>query len=410
MKNIISICYSAIQNERSVQSYLYSMKSLDSDLYGSAPGLVNVLDSDLRFRSPLVIFIKLLFPLLLVLINLYFLGFYIFKKIFLKSKVSTGLVAYNNVLFASSYSAIFLSKKVIADKCLVILRPGRITKNDLDGDDQFSILDSLLFISYFKLLGIFFKVLIVSFFLLFRRDSSTFFLLLPYLFELLVVKESCETLSASVKPKCFYITDHFDRWAVLFDQLKALRVFHNFSIIQHGVLVINDVDDFKISLSYRLSNVDFLYYFDDVSLDVFKAKVFSVDCMPFVRKFSNGISLVDFDVKGFSILFVGSPICYKFQSELMIKLNDGFSRLSLFYKPHPTDITSYQSLQNNINYLTVVSGSVFPKVNVVVSYPSSLAYQYSELGIPVIFHDLNSGFDEINMCLNEIKSHYENSL
>lgn len=408
MKDIFSICYSAIQNERSVQSYLYTMRSLDSDLYGSAPGLSNILEPDFRFAAFIMVCIRFSFPAFLVFFNFYFLVVYSLKKIFLRNKLPAALIT-NNILFASSGSAISLTKKAISDNCIVILRPGRASKSILH-DDQFFLVDSLVFVSYRDLFKIFFKVLIVSFLLFFKRDSSKYFFLLAYLFEFLIVKESFEGVSSLDHPKSLYITDHFDRWAVLFDHLKALSYFNSFSVIQHGILTINSVDDFKINLYYKLNNVDFLYYFDNASLEVFKAKVISVDCIPVFIRFSNCVSLVDFDVKVFSILFVGSPICYKFQLGLMRKINEDFPLFSLFYKPHPTDLISHQGLQDSFNSLTVVDGDVFPKVNIVVSYPSSLAYQYSELGIPVVFHELDSGIDAVNECLNKIKLHYEMSI
>lgn len=211
----------------------------------------------------------------------------------------------------------------------------------------------------------------------------------------------------------YVCAEHFDRWAVLIDGLiaeKAKRgIQSKLIIVQHGILKFLDKDSrkecFPFKLPYRLKMVSDVFVYDSFSAEVFKSEILcgrdreseisfktitnSFSLSPDKDKYSCGAK--------FRVLFVGHPICLSHHLGLLQKLP---KELDVFYKPHPTTKVAKEIL--SAGWKVIEEKDFFPKVDLLVSYPSTLVNDYKNLGIDSALHSLNPDSKEMGSCLKQI--------
>lgn len=203
------------------------------------------------------------------------------------------------------------------------------------------------------------------------------------------------------------ITEHFDRWAVLVDSSVARRR-HGIAeiiLVQHGsvepVSTGEDIVPVLISLPRRLRAVRHLWAYDRRAEFVFKRDILSRRCFERILSvsfFVPRIELCDLDeYDGFHILFVGHPLCEKTQCALFYKLREKFPFLA-YYKPHPRAPMSDE--MGRADWTIVKGKTTFPKVDMLVSYPSTLVTEYQGAGVPSAVHP-------IDMTLEQMDEFYE---
>lgn len=177
-----------------------------------------------------------------------------------------------------------------------------------------------------------------------------------------------------LKLKSICFANHYDRWAVLFDNLDVPEK----TLIQHGIL------SEEITPPTKLKTINRLYCYNQKEADVFFNNVISSRCDVNFIKLS--LELFDIPRNGrTSVLFLSClPITFEIERECMEKLQD----FDLILKPHPVfPIKVYLDLRKNLNFNLIEDSTLFPKVDLVVSYKSTLAYEYQSSGIPVIFYE-----------------------
>lgn len=212
-----------------------------------------------------------------------------------------------------------------------------------------------------------------------------------------------------LSPKRIIIAEHHDRWAVLAD-LYCTRVRESggkclLELVQHGKEYRSTYDYMKAivgenGLPYRLENVSMLYVYNQEQELIFKDNILSphlptnADALS-IDYISTRIELTDHPDTRVKILFVGHPICEDFQSKLYLNLALKKNDSIFLYKPHPTAAPSNKV--KSLDWEIIDRRNFFPRADLVISYPSTLADEYEIEGINVLVHPLESGEDDIEV-------------
>ncbi len=214
-----------------------------------------------------------------------------------------------------------------------------------------------------------------------------------------------------------YTAEHYDRWAVLAD--RAVRGRHarrnrpqvdgpsGLVLIQHGVVASLDSPHKageELNLSTRLSRVDALFVFDDVSETFFRQQVLTLAAnrrLPNIRRFVPGITLSSTgESKGtVTLLFVGHPFCEQLHLCAYAELQRTAPDVVSYYKPHPLAVMSPAMQATGWHFIK--DSAMFPAVDLLISYPSTLVVEYEAHGVKAIVHP-------INMRLNEAQPFFSN--
>lgn len=218
-----------------------------------------------------------------------------------------------------------------------------------------------------------------------------------------------------IDAKGYVIAEHYDRWACLVDSVvrsrrrEAFTQQPDFTIVQHGSLVsLNAEQSLKTELPLQLPSrhrsVSAIYVYDMYSRDVFFNSIISPVCESrcvSVDYYRLTITLCELHrQKVFSVLFVGHPLCEKLHVDLCHSF-DGESIFS-FYKPHPTSMPSNEVVSQS--WLVIQGREIFPPVDLLISYPSTLVDEYASLGIPAVLHSLNESEVDRSVLLQKIFS------
>lgn len=209
----------------------------------------------------------------------------------------------------------------------------------------------------------------------------------------------CVYLALEKAPFDHLVTaDHFDRWAVLVDavvarkRLRARRPIR-LTLVQHGnVRALNQAPAeegrLAFSLRHKLRAVSQLFVFDWNSRQIFENDILSARCSERVdiHLYAPEISLVSLPAEyGMKILFVGHPICESIQIELFRNMAKQFN-VTAYYKPHPTGGMSHQA--RSVGWTVIDDKKLFPQVDLLVSYPSTLVQEYAAQGVGAVVHSL----------------------
>lgn len=200
-------------------------------------------------------------------------------------------------------------------------------------------------------------------------------------------------------------TDHYDRWAVLVDRsIRAARLQaglpRKLVVVQHGALgELSNTEDQHSNLNQlptRIACVDELHAYNANEEIIFRRDIFAINHRSsalVVRYFSPTITLTEKLADGrLRLLFVGHPLCENFQSRACKDLKKVLD-FDAFYKPHPKAPMS--AAMANIGWTIIENPLIFPKVDLLISYPSTLVIEYEGLGIQASVHPLDVGPEAI---------------
>lgn len=189
----------------------------------------------------------------------------------------------------------------------------------------------------------------------------------------------------NISPKEIWFGNHFDRWAILVDNIG-----YSNTLIQHGI------EDGSFSPPVKLHNIKTMYLYNYNQAQFFYDKI--LDCMPKIRIFEPKLTLSKIDKNCFSILIIGNIAVYSQIEYLLIEKMFNFG-YCIFLKPHPRQsISQYKLWTNSYQFELITDPYYFPDVDVVISYNSTLALEYELMGKTVLYHtDLK--FEEL---LNKI--------
>jgi hypothetical protein len=101
-----------------------------------------------------------------------------------------------------------------------------------------------------------------------------------------------------------------------------------------------------------------------------------------------------------AILFVGHSFCEVFQAALYRKL-EFLSEYDFYYKPHPTSKLG-ESIKSQ-DWVIIGDRNFFPRVNFLISYPSTLVDEYLSEDIKSVIHPLNARLEDLEVVIDEIK-------
>lgn len=183
-----------------------------------------------------------------------------------------------------------------------------------------------------------------------------------------------------------YFANHYDRWAVMFDQLFADK---KVVLLQHGILP----ED--LELSYKLKNINQIYSFDEKSTDVFK-KLFNCQNTNF-QLLDISLKLTNVYSRKKTILIIGQPHSMK-QEIAIAKRLQTLDAFEIYIKPHPLyDSNGYKQIKDVI---LIQDRNFYPKIDLALCYESTLGLEYEASGVPVIWwKDMNNENIE-KLCKN----------
>lgn len=197
-------------------------------------------------------------------------------------------------------------------------------------------------------------------------------------------------------PGPLLITEHFDRWALLADgsvwASRGRKPVRHLTIMQHGSLNAEmSPAGLGFSLPSRLRAVGHLRAYSVADINIFKSEILSPRCDKSnleVSFFRPSIKLTDMSSSDRrpSILFVGHPSCEDAHCALLTALVQK-ADLQLFYKPHPVSPASKKI--KNLPWTFVENPKVFPLVDFLISYNSTLVTEYAAHDIPAVVHGMS---------------------
>lgn len=386
-------------SELEIQRFFYSKSNLDIQECYFFPGLYKLKSS--RYFYLYRLFSRFAFLLRPIALTCIYFALSI-RLVILKGHLGTiSLSTYKtcdlgDVLFASSELGLTLSRKANIPVQLVITLPrgGRLNTSQ----EQVQA-NGLALLNWREFVQIAFIAWVESMRLALDHSTKHVSMMSVYLLEVFVVSEALRKVHRLTSARSLFVTDHFDRWAVMSDLVRESGCYQKLGVIQHGILTTASVSNFTILIPEKLYYVDELYYYHRISLDVFKSKILGTDTVR-CYEFSNDLELCNIPYLGFGVLIVGHPLCFDFHCMLASKIFIADKTVSVFYKPHPT--MSEFGASANMRWNLIDNPEMFPDVDLVVSYPSSLAVQYEEIATPVVFHKLEASSEDADPVLVEV--------
>lgn len=399
MRRIVASYLDSIRNEISIDTHLYDLLSILPKDYGYIPRPTR---ATLLFkgRRSFILKFRFGFPFLWLAIGplLYFykLLIYSFKKakVFFSEIESVDSIKNNSslfMLFSTRALSVFESSGIKVKSRLFITVPWI----PLEVPGKAVCIIKCLSCKTILLAYIY---SIISLFFIFKQGRLRFWILQSYTaFEWFLVFFTLREL----KNKDFYCAEHYDRWAVLLDKVVCEnREFGDDSlsltIFQHGFLGGLSIKQggslSKLIIPYRLCGVSSIWVYDAQSKNYFYENILDVNLAAkgiACAYFSPGLVLSDVGSDHVNdmakILIIGNTICDDFHLELLNHLK--FINIVIYYKPHPLNPASVKIRDQS--WLFIKNPQFFPKVDLVVTYPSTLELEYKLNGIGSIMHSLD---------------------
>ena len=215
-----------------------------------------------------------------------------------------------------------------------------------------------------------------------------------------------------ISPGKIFIAEHHDRWAVMADSyctdMKESGKDCSVELVQHGLEyreTYEKIDGFTAGegLPYRLRSVASIYVYNEEQLHTFKKNILCErlgNATPLqVNYLKHEIKLGEIKASDFSILFVGHPICRTFHISLLRALKKKTTAVC-FYKPHPAAKEKHEI--QGVDWIVIDDPGFFPKVDLVVAYPSTLVNEYATHEIPSVVHDIQAEAVNVQSILEKI--------
>lgn len=215
-------------------------------------------------------------------------------------------------------------------------------------------------------------------------------------------------LTVDKLPGPLLTVEHFDRWAVLADgsvqRTRHGKAERSLTLMQHGYVNAEATPrGLRVDLPTRLRAVSHLHTYSTADAEVFKEQILSPRCAQRQIKltfYRPSVDLTEMAKPGMpSILFVGHPLCEAAHCALAAELHQQ-GIWQLFYKPHPVSRASSQVAK--LPWKMVKDRSTFPRVDLIVSYPSTMVSEYAAHGIPAVLHKMDIPLDEMISRMPEI--------
>ncbi len=200
----------------------------------------------------------------------------------------------------------------------------------------------------------------------------------------------------SIPPNNILLSCHqIDPVALLIDNISHQKKI----LLQHGTVIFKhnthnlpseiltkdkDYDIWVYNMPIKLQNLDVMYAFSEEEYIGYKLSM--CKCNPESVIVGYGIKTTKLNMTGFTVLIIGYFKGYGDREEKVIgMLNE--AQVNVLIKNHPMqDVSAYNKLKAVYNF-EILNMPVFPVVDLVISYESTLALEYASIGINVIYYD-----------------------
>lgn len=195
------------------------------------------------------------------------------------------------------------------------------------------------------------------------------------------------------KDNNIFFSNQSDRWAIMFDALPSKSK----TLIQHGIA------SPTIVCPAQLLRIDTMYAISKQTVDDMLYSV--LNCRPEIKYLKPTICLTEISSDKKTVLLVAHIMFFEQEKKILKILYDtGFD---IWLKKHPEvkNDSCYKDLQIEYDY-HYITDAFFPKVDCVVSYQSTLAYEYMMFNVPTFIYDQNEGVDDDKLYkfLSNVKS------
>lgn len=208
-------------------------------------------------------------------------------------------------------------------------------------------------------------------------------------------------LSKIPKSTTICFSNQIDKWALLFDNAPQNKI-----LFQHGIET-PDAD-----WPNKLRNVDTVYVLSKNESELLFRAAFSRKPSD-VHIMAPTITLTPVDKDKYTILIVGFPGYGKFDKEQCIIKTFSQAPYYVYLKPHPgkEDMTRYRNLTDaHPDTSKLVMEQMFPDVDVVISYRSTLAVEYQAHDKKVLLYNDYSIDQIIELIRQDSKSLFLKSI
>lgn len=177
-------------------------------------------------------------------------------------------------------------------------------------------------------------------------------------------------------------TAHFDRWAVMVNEFCEKKSI-NYQFVQHGSIKgITAKSNQHYYVTNKLTAVRQLVVYDDIEASLILKNIVAPEnkpvCIYYIKpRFTLSASLTG------DILFIGHPLYENLHIAIYNSLSE--ENLEVYYKPHPKAQSSGKIIGVGWHFINDVK--TFPSVKYVISYHSTLALMYEEIGVKVFIHE-----------------------
>ena len=171
-----------------------------------------------------------------------------------------------------------------------------------------------------------------------------------------------------------------DRWACLFSHMEGFEKI----LIQHGIIgrVPSNIPPGilgSIDILYLLSD-KYLPYFTHCTNSIGSVQKIKSNFTPFPCKKCDGM---------ITILLIANPaVNFQKEKQVLELLTEYRDKFDIYLKPHPRySFSPYYELQKDYNFRLIEDKGYFPATDAVISYESTLAWEYESCNVPVFYYD-----------------------
>lgn len=213
-----------------------------------------------------------------------------------------------------------------------------------------------------------------------------------------------------LKSKAVIFSNQKDRWSILYDQkYKNIKI-----LVQHGTNIVKKLDSagvnlfftylekhnsFALKVPVKYDNINCLIAFTNEEADHVIAGEFNV--IPEIVDIM-GYNIVINKIKRLDsrkvILLIGKiDVFYEYEKVIINTID--YNKYKLFIKPHPnTQAYTYLPIYGEENIV-----NINPDADIIISYNSTLAFEYQSLGYNVYLYDSIENAKEIINYLNALQ-------
>jgi hypothetical protein len=362
------------------------------------PSAYRILETIILFALPFLFFIKTTFSVLKVSIT------YIFHK--KRTFNSSRLFLY------TSHAIIKTAKRInlFNDSDYLLIFPFSSCK-EISIEQQLVVLDLL---NFFNIWNSYIQSIRVFFIIIFRFGYKESFYNLNA-FNWFLLYNTLMNVSINIE---LYMSNQKDRWAFLIDKLPH----RSKRIVQHGsnflkrppspysikyLKYYSNDELYTVIMPLRLSNISIIYAF--TKMEAKYMLIGEIKNRPEIQIIGYNMQLTDMQSNDYKVLLVGN---YTENAEIEKQLISLLLEkpIKLYLKSHPLVNKNKYSLLNRYFDFEIVEKDCFPRVDIVFSYSSTLASEYENYGINVVyFSDLlrngNIDSNKLNDVFSDVQLH-----